>query len=131
MIDDDPDDREIFKIALEDVSPHHKLISVFDCMTALEKFAKEPGFLPDYIFLDLNMPSMTGQQCLPELKKMAHLEKIPIIIYSTSSNETDFRSTKKLGANHFLVKPSSISTLVKMLQWIMQEKTLPFLLATE
>lgn len=131
LIDDDPDDQEIFSIAMEDVDPSHSCITASDCMEAIEKLGDDPKLLPDFIFLDLNMPFMTGQQCLPELKKMKHLKDVPIIIYSTSSNDADYRLTKKLGASHFMVKPSSISVLVDMLKLVLSRERLPFLLTKE
>ncbi|MRS63918.1 response regulator [Larkinella terrae] len=115
LIDDDEDDQELFTLALKKVDPTLTCVVADDCGEALEKLRKEETFMPRYIFLDLNMPRMHGKQCLMELKKIARIEHIPIIIYSTSAEPKDIQETKALGASDFLTKPPLISTLTNRL----------------
>ena len=110
LIDDDQDDREIFEEALKAVDSSIRFICVPDAKRALQKLTLEL-FLPDFIFLDLNMPGITGKQCLAELKKMEHLKLTPIIVYTTSHNPKDIEEVKRLGASHFLTKPNTIKDL--------------------
>jgi CheY-like chemotaxis protein len=72
--------------------------------------------LPDYIFVDLNMPRMGGLQFLKEIKQTETLKHIPVIIYSTSSNPGDIAKTRELGAVSFVTKPSRFSDLCNFLQ---------------
>ncbi len=115
LIDDDKDDQEIFMLALEDMDIQVECVTANDGNEALLKFAQDETFLPDYIFLDLNMPRINGKQCLIEIKKIDHLKNVPIIIYSTSSAQKDKMETEKLGATAFITKPSSISEFTKIL----------------
>lgn len=131
LIDDDPDDREIFNIALSEIGPEFKCITAKNAVEALEMIDNGPGFVPDYIFLDLNMPLLSGLQCLDELKKRKQLSNVNILIYSTSSFERDFEEAKRIGASHFFVKPSSISTLISTLEEVFRGEDLPFLLIGE
>ncbi len=71
---------------------------------------------PDYIFLDLNLPLMTGFECLYNLKKNTLLKDIPVVIYSTSSRDIDRQKTKDLGAMHYISKPGSMHELKDLLQ---------------
>lgn len=114
VIDDDPDDQEIFELAIKDVKTPVACVFIDNCADALTRLDKE-GFAPDYIFLDLNMPKMDGKDCLVEIKKMAHLEKIPVIIYSTSSAPGDIKNAIDLGATDYLIKPREISLLTNSL----------------
>ncbi|MFN8344611.1 MAG: response regulator [Spirosomataceae bacterium] len=115
LIDDDPDDQEIFLLALQDIKPSVKCRVVNDGFQALDLLQQNQSFVPDYIFIDLNMPRMNGKQCIRELKKIARLEQVPLIIYTTSSSEMDAEETRRLGAAHFMTKPTSIYTLTETL----------------
>lgn len=74
---------------------------------------------PDAIFLDLNMPRMGGKQCLTELKLIPLLRDIPVIIYSTSSDNGEIADTMQMGAAHFLVKGSNFKDLRQELALIL------------
>ena len=63
---------------------------------------------------------MNGLQCLPEIKKLPHLKDAKVIMYSTSSDEEIKQTTRKLGADDFIVKPGKISLLVNHLNRIME-----------
>jgi len=114
LVDDDEDDREIFCLALADADPSVKCIQAKDGLEALN-LLKDRSFVPDYIFLDLNMPLMNGKECLEEIRKQRHLNEVPVIIFSTSSSEKDILETKNLGASAFIKKPPLTSTLSKNL----------------
>jgi CheY-like chemotaxis protein len=116
LVDDDPDDQEIFQIALDEIDPGIKLVVANNGIEALQLLKKDPSYIPDFIFLDINMPKMNGIQCLPEIRKFGHLENVPIIMYSTSSDINIINNTKKLGATEFLVKPTGLRSLVKNLE---------------
>src|SRR3978361_68942 len=118
LIDDDKDDQEIFLLALEDVNVAVACITANNGNDALNKFKNDETFLPDYIFLDLNMPKINGRQCLIEIKKINRLKDIPVIIYSTSSAQRDKLETEILGASAFITKPSSISEFSKILSHV-------------
>jgi CheY-like chemotaxis protein len=129
LIDDDPDDREIFSIALEDASKNCKCITARSGLDALDKLKTDENLTPDYIFLDLNMPILSGKDCLVELKKIPRLSAIPVVIYTTSSLDKDIEEIKLLGASHYLIKPSNMKTLTKiLLEFMNTNQPAPFLL---
>jgi CheY-like chemotaxis protein len=111
IIDDDIDDQEIFALAVQGLGKSVELRSANDCTEALDIFKDDENFVPDFIFLDLNMPGLNGKECLPKIKKLPWLAKVPIIIYTTSSAQKDRTETLNLGAADFLTKESSISQL--------------------
>lgn len=117
LVDDDEDDREIFCLALSEADPSLTCITASDGVEALS-ILREKSFLPDYIFLDLNMPRMDGKDCLREIRKQTHLANVPVIIFSTSSADREKEETKRLGANSFIVKPPLVSTLTRDLHRI-------------
>ena len=125
LIDDDKDDQEIFSLALEGLETVVECRTADDGYEALQILNSDSDFLPDYIFLDLNMPRINGLQCLAEIKKISRLQQIPVIIYSTSSEKRHKDDVAKLGASGFITKPSTISELTKLLSPILfDSKTL-------
>jgi len=111
IIDDDTEDCEFFCEAINELDPSASCLIMNNGEDALRTLKDGTAFRPDYIFLDLNMPRMNGRECLRELKNDQSLEKIPVVIYSTSSSQTDKDDTKKMGAVYFLTKPSEFAKL--------------------
>jgi DNA-binding response OmpR family regulator len=118
IIDDDDDDRDIFCEAVTVIDKSIELIQCHEGEQALNILEKKESKLPDFIFLDLNMPRINGRQCLERIKRQNHLYDIPVIIYSTSKYERDIKDVLHLGAATFLTKPSRMNELVKAIRLI-------------
>lgn len=116
LIDDDRDDQEIFRLALQDVNEEVFCLTADDGIKGLQMLQPEENFVPTYIFLDLNMPRMTGRDCLNALKSDPLLADIPVVIYSTSSDPKDIQDTKELGAAGYVVKQYSLASLKDILR---------------
>ncbi len=114
-IDDDEDDQELFTMAVSEMNDQIKCISSLDACEALKKLENRE-WEPDIIFIDLNMPVMTGQQFLQEAGKINILDKIPVVVLSTSSNPVTIKTLKCMGARDFLTKPDSYSELIQILK---------------
>ncbi len=111
IVDDDPDDQELFIKALKEIDEFCACETAFDGQEALYRLSHEMFLSPDFIFLDLNMPRMNGKQFLAEIKKDKKLQQIPVVIYSTSAVEKDILETAQLGAVTFLQKPNKFDDL--------------------
>ncbi len=118
LIDDDTDDQEIFCMALQDFNKNIQCNMASNGIEAVKKLSDNSNYLPDIIFIDMNMPKINGLQCLIEIRKIKRLINVPIIIYSTSSNPETVVSAMKEGAQDFLIKPPAISELSRKLQAI-------------
>lgn len=110
IIDDDADDIMFFKEALEKMQPSYKSMEA-NCSIKALQFLRKSKQLPDYIFLDINMPIMDGRDCLNELKKDATLCNIPVIMYSTFFTEKNRKDFQALGASGYLTKPTDTNRL--------------------
>jgi len=113
QIDDDSDDCELFMEALEAVSSA-KYTAIYNPVEALRKLIQQE-IEPDVIFLDLNMPVMSGLEFLTEIKKEPNLKEIPVIIFSTSQLDDIIHEAKEYGAEDFISKPSDFNELKKIL----------------
>ena len=116
--DDDVDDREILFDVVSQIDPTIQCQFASNGQEAME-FLTHSHRLPDYIFLDINMPLMNGKKCLEELKHHKHLQSIPVIMYSTTILQDEMRELYNLGASSVIQKPSDIkqlhTTLLKIL----------------
>jgi CheY-like chemotaxis protein len=118
IADDDPDDQELFIEALLEIDACYSCITAYDGQEALKILFGPAIYLPDIIFLDLNMPKINGKECLAEIKKNNLLKEIPVIIYSTSADKRDMLEAMQLGAVFFLQKPNSFDELSRALRHI-------------
>ena len=125
LIDDDREDQELFIDAAKEVDPNIECISVFNGEEALRVLKSNITGLPDYIFLDLNMPVLNGIQCLAEIKKTKSLHDIPIFIYTTSNWTKNEIETRELGANHFFTKPTRFSEICQYISTMLVEFPVP------
>lgn len=114
LADDDPDDTLLFSEALSHLTVNTNLITVNDGDEAI-KYINSNESLPHIIFLDLNMPRMTGIECLELIRKNSLLNKIPCVILSTSINQNDISESYENGANLYFAKPDKLYDLIKMI----------------
>jgi len=117
-VDDDAEDWDFFNEAIKQIDPTIKCLMASNGKAALETL-KSASVLPDYIFLDINMPLMDGKTCLVELKKNDKLKHIPVIMYSTTSDTREIKECYQLGAFDFLIKPNVFQKLCEDLDSIL------------
>ncbi|HEY6954719.1 MAG TPA: response regulator [Flavisolibacter sp.] len=115
LIDDDRDDAELFKEALWEINSSIAFEHYDDSKTGLSVLLDKHTGLPDVIFLDINMPIVSGWQCLAEFKKTDHLRHIPVIMFTTSSQDREREIAKELGADGFITKPSEYKALKELI----------------
>jgi CheY-like chemotaxis protein len=120
LADDDADDRQFFSEAINELKLQHTL-TVFrdgrELMDYLESDKRdEDDDLPHILFLDLNMPYMTGFDCLRAIRKNPKYNNLSVAIYSTSSSEKDIEETFIGGANIYIRKPNDFVTLKKVIK---------------
>lgn len=116
LADDDCDDRELFEEAISQISSKIKVRTVEDCHQLMQILKDTHIPLPDILFLDLNMPGMGGKQCLKEIKKDKRLNKLPVVIYSTSNLKDDIQDTYSIGANYYIQKPNSFKVAISLIK---------------
>lgn len=61
---------------------------------------------PNLVFMDLQMPRMDGAACCRALRSDPQLSRIPVVIISSSTGETDREECLSAGCNYFLTKPA-------------------------
>ncbi len=127
LVDDDIDDQVYFKDAVNELCDTLRCEIASNGLEALGRIDVPPP--PDLIFLDLNMPVMSGFECLASLKKQERYKDIPVVIFTTSKNNQDIDQARQMGANLFFTKPTNFKILCAKLDKIldMDFKSLQFI----
>lgn len=125
MADDDEDDCMLAREALGESRLANNLHIVQDGEELLDYLYRRGQYAeasnsprPGLILLDLNMPKKDGREALREIKIDPHLRRIPIVILTTSKSEEDICRSYDLGANSFIIKPITFSSLVEVMKTI-------------
>lgn len=123
MVDDDEEDRMLTKEALTEsrvagdlrfAADGEELLDYLRCRGRYSPPNDPPR--PALILLDLNMPRKDGREVLREIKSDPALRAIPVIILTTSRAREDIERSYHLGANSFVTKPPTFSSLVQAMR---------------
>lgn len=116
LVEDDANDAETTTIALGDTTAVNKLYWVRDGSEALDFMAcagiyarRDPERMPRLILLDLKMPKVGGLDVLRVLKADDRTRSVPVVVMTSSSQESDVAESYGLGANAYVVKPVNFS----------------------
>lgn len=115
LADDDLDDCEFFSDVFKTNFPDVKLTVSNDGKALMNLLEGPPAAQADMIFLDLNMPVLSGPQCLEKIRTSLELNKHIVVIFSTSSSPSDIQKMYSLGANYFITKPAEYNDLSKLI----------------
>jgi CheY-like chemotaxis protein len=123
VADDDLDDCLLIKDALVEARLANDLHFVHDGEELLDFLYRRGQYTepinsprPGLILLDLNMPKKDGREALQEIKAVAHLRQIPIVVLTTSKAEEEIYHSYDLGASSFIAKPVTFATLVDLMK---------------
>ena len=124
MADDDEEDCELTRDALQDARLANEMKFVHDGQELIDYLRREGTYAdasadaprPGIILLDLNMPKMDGREALAEIKADESLRRIPIVVLTTSKDEEDVLRTYDLGVNSFITKPVTFTGLVEVMR---------------
>lgn len=113
--DDDTEDLEFFTEVALAIGDHLHLVTQ-DSGTKLLHDLENPPPNPHILFLDLNMPGISGFDVLQELRSSEAHKNLPIVIFSTSNDERTIAKSRELGASYYVSKPNDFSLLKKTIQ---------------
>lgn len=102
LAEDDIDDQNIFQMALQEIDPSVQAQFVSNGRELLSLLQSTK---PDLLFLDLDMPYKNGLECLIEMKSDPRLEKIPVIVFSSTTKSSNIQTAYEMGAHLFFIKP--------------------------
>ncbi len=121
IAEDDLDDRFLLQTAFNEKGYNDKLefvengVELIEFLTKIQNNDSQYSY-PYFILLDLNMPKKDGRETLKEIKEHPEFKKIPIVVFTTTKNESEIKRCYELGANTYVVKPESFEGLTRVLQ---------------
>ena len=124
LADDDEEDRELARDALQDSRLANEMKFVHDGQDLLDYLRREGRWddpsidapRPGIILLDLNMPKKDGREALQEIKDDPNLRSIPVVVLTTSKEEEDIHRSYQLHVNSYITKPVTFDALVAVVK---------------
>lgn len=119
LVEDNPHDLELTLIALERSQLANEVIVVRDGADALDYLHARGGFAnreqgnPAVVLLDLKLPKVDGLEVLAEIRGIATLKSIPVVMLTSSREEQDLIRSYELGVNAYVVKPVDFQEFVR------------------
>jgi two-component system response regulator len=110
LVDDDPNDIELVQLAIEDFDLIRTLDILTDGAQALEHLIGSESnppvaLLPQFVLMDLKLPKLTGLEVLKAIRQNPRTRTLPIVIMTSSSEDSDLRDCYDSGVNSYVVKP--------------------------
>ena len=119
LVEDNPDDMEMTLHALREAKLANRIQIARDGAEALDFIFCQGVFAsrkmesgPKMILLDLKLPKIDGREVLARIKSDARTKKIPVIILTSSKEQSDVVETYDLGVNSYIVKPVDFEQFV-------------------
>ena len=125
LIEDNPGDAKLSKIALQKAEINNNVMWVKDGEEAFEFLLAKGRYsdrsnspLPKIILMDLKLPKVNGFEVFREIRNHSATNKIPVVMVTSSDEDTDMEKAKELGIDRYIVKPMDFLTYVKLLSGV-------------
>lgn len=124
LAEDNAADAEMALDALREAKLANPVVHVEDGVEAMEyllaqgAWADRPGGDPAVVLLDIKMPRLDGLEVLKRMRSDEHLKRIPVVILSSSREESDLVRSWDLGVNAYVVKPVDVHQFFTAVQTV-------------
>ena len=114
LAEDSPADAEMAVDALKEARLANPIVHVEDGVEAMDYLLRRGAYanreegLPAVLLLDIKMPRMDGLEVLKQLRDHETLKRMPVVILSSSREESDLARSWDLGVNAYVVKPVDV-----------------------
>ena len=118
LVEDDTVDVMTVKRVLKDIQVTSELVPAGDGEQALAYLRDDGNAKPCIILLDLNMPKMNGIEFMRIVKADEALQRIPIVVLTTSNSDQDISKSFELGAAGYMLKSVDYKKFVEVIKTI-------------
>lgn len=113
--DDDQDDLEFFREIVGEIGEQYNVVTQKNGEELLKAIDNPPPH-PYVVFLDINMPGITGLEVLKKLRSEEKHDKLPVVMFSTSKDQEVIEKSRQLGANYYMAKSGVFDNLKKSIE---------------
>lgn len=122
LVEDSDADARLVELALGEVRVPTRVHRVADGAAALAFLHRHGVFSsaprPDLVLLDLNLPGIDGREVLRAIKADGVLRRIPVVVFTSSSDADDVRQAYDNHANCFVTKPANVDDFLRVIDQI-------------
>lgn len=123
LIDDDPNDIELVQLAIQDLNSIHTLDILTDGAQAVEYLMGSErqapvSQLPQFVLMDLKLPKLTGIEVLRAIRQDRRTRFLPVVIMTSSSEDSDLRDCYDSGVNSYVVKPLDFQQFQEFVRFV-------------
>jgi hypothetical protein len=134
IVEDNPNDAQLTMRSLKKNNLANHIMHVSDGQAAVDYLFGEGEYQgrnvldqPKVVLLDLKLPKLNGLQVLARIRGDARTKMLPVVILTSSQQESDLIESYKLGANSYIVKPVEFENFAKSVQevglyWLLLNK---------
>ena len=122
LAEDNPSDAEMTLDALREAKLANPVVHVEDGVETLHYLrstgpyaSRAPG-APAVVLLDIKMPLMDGLEVLTQMRSDPALKRVPVVVLSSSREESDLIRSWDLGVNAYVVKPVDVKQFFEAVQ---------------
>ena len=114
LAEDSPADAEMAIDALHEARLANPIVHVEDGVEVMDYLLRRGAFasreegLPAVLLLDIKMPRMDGLEVLRQIREHDELKRLPVVILSSSREESDLARSWDMGVNAYVVKPVDV-----------------------
>ncbi|HDY6482466.1 TPA: response regulator [Stenotrophomonas maltophilia] len=114
LAEDSPADAEMAIDSLEEARLANPIVHVEDGVEVMDYLLRRGAFanreegLPAVLLLDIKMPRMDGLEVLRQIREHEELKRLPVVILSSSREESDLARSWDMGVNAYVVKPVDV-----------------------
>jgi two-component system, response regulator len=125
LVEDNPNDAELALYALRKYNISRRVDVVRDGAEALEYVFATGNYsarlmdeMPRVIFLDLKLPKVNGLEVLHRIKSDPRTQTVPVVILTSSHEESDILRSYQLGVNSYIVKPIDFEQFTEAMRYL-------------
>ncbi|MDO8206883.1 MAG: response regulator [Gallionella sp.] len=135
LVEDNPDDEELTRLAFEECRVANKLVVVRDGQEALDYLFltgayadRDASEVPQVILLDMKLPKLDGLEVLYRVRADERTKLLPVVVLTSSKEEKDIVESYELGANSYIQKPVDYLQFTEVVQqlglyWLVLNQT--------
>lgn len=112
LVEDNPDDEELTRLAFEESRLLNEVVVARDGQEALDYLLNPDNDLPNLVLLDLKLPKVDGLEVLKCIRGHARTALLPVVMLTTSKEESDLINSYRGGCNSYIRKPVAFNEFI-------------------